>query len=262
MNPWMMPPLKAIRRLDPVAIRRVPHRIAAVATAMLLTLAACGGDDPTAAPEAADRAAPPANATPAHTPAATPAADAGENSDATGEPAAPETAPEAETAPATEPARPPALPAAYERANVPFTNHLSLPVPSGWELTSDDPFTNDYRDPTGQVLLRVRFDPDARQDRAYVVLEREMREMADTWQGFRFIEQEWYHCCQQDIRPDITAAEAEFTFTLDGATRHALQRAVVYPDLGHVTVYLSAPEEQFATMEPVADRAIELTLAG
>jgi hypothetical protein len=124
---------------------------------------------------------------------------------------------------------------------------ISVPVPTGWQRSSTATRV-DFRDATGQILLRVelqqRTASSARQ--AWEAADRNARA---TFQGYQLLG-------ITDV-PGVgdTAADWRFSFERDGVRRRVVDRGILSGDAG-LAVYYSAPEPHYRRLAPVWDTAI------
>jgi hypothetical protein len=124
---------------------------------------------------------------------------------------------------------------------------ISVPVPTGWQR-SGNATRVDFRDATGQILLRVelqqRMASTARQ--AWEAADRNARA---TFQGYRLLG-------ITDV-PGVgdSAADWRFSFERDGVRRRVVDRGILSGDAG-LAVYYSAPEPHYRRLAPVWDTAI------
>jgi hypothetical protein len=160
--------------------------------------------------------------------------------------------------------RRPAVPTAWKSATAPFTGDVTFQVPDGWSVTHAKPDTDDYRDPTGKVLLRVRLER-GRAGTASNLVVRQLVEWSNTYPGFRHLNDEWIdtYSTEDGYEEGTTAHEGTFTFVKDGVVWKASLAGFSVPGLGYLTFYLATPEQDFSRLySPITARAWRFTLAG
>jgi hypothetical protein len=159
-----------------------------------------------------------------------------------------------------EPSRTPQAPREYRTETVLGANTTDRPV--GWTRTSDQARNRtDYRDATGQLLLRFEAygTTSATPDQ---VLRDQAATAADTYPG--------YHLIRLSGPAEVPGtamvnsyAEWEFTFEKDAVTRQVVIRAVGGTStpggqpVARYSIYYSAPLEYFAATSQVYRKAVE-----
>jgi hypothetical protein len=120
-------------------------------------------------------------------------------------------------------------------------------VPQGWAKSMQPDYT-DFRDPTGQLLLRLSF-VDATKyatTRPNVYLRQLASHTARNYPGYKLLKLTDTHAGRGN-----QYAEWEFTFVKDGVTRHVIVAGVAYgtadTDGTGGQVYYSAPAQYFGT---------------
>jgi hypothetical protein len=228
--------------------------VAAMVAGAVLTVAGCKPDGAAVRVPVADDAAP---------------VTASTNSTTTGQ-ISPGTAPTTSPRPTDdEPisggsTRRPAVPTVWKSVTAPFTGDVTVQVPRGWSVTHAKPDTDDYRDPTGQALLRVRLER-GRTGTASDLVEKQLAEWSKTYSGFRSVNDERIDTSTDDhfYEEGTTAHEATFTFVKDGVVRKVSLAGFSVPGLGYLTFYLSAPDQDFPRLHPpVSAHTWRFTLAG
>jgi hypothetical protein len=172
------------------------------------------------------------------------------------------------TGAATKPGNGPALPRAYRNELILGSTTADRPV--GWTRTAvEAPSTAsdhgndrvDFRDPTGQLLLRIGFLSDKRgPDKALRDL---VTRTSGSYPGYRLVSLD----AEPDTNPQHVRVHSEwiFTFAKDGVTRKVVIRAIgtrfqagpAYRPVTMDYLYYSAPIGSFEATRAVYDRAAE-----
>ena len=140
--------------------------------------------------------------------------------------------------------RAPVLPTSFHNVTIaapPAT--LTVPVPDGWERTDSGQYKVDFRDPTGNVLLRLQVAlPGSATARAAAAdQDRIARTQLSAYQliGITTV---------GGIGDN--AVDWKFSFVRDGLRRQVVDRRVYVSD-ADVAVYYSAPVRYYDAMKPV-----------
>ncbi|MEU0188041.1 serine/threonine-protein kinase [Streptomyces sp. NPDC006207] len=145
---------------------------------------------------------------------------------------------------------PPPLPARYHLAEEPDLG-LAIPVPNGWKrkVMSNDGRQLVYVDPSGLVGLRVASLDFAGPDPLLHLkdVETQMTPDTDAYKRLRMQNTQWRG------RP---AAIWEFTFQGKTQEFHAIDIGFGQPGEREITVYLSAPSDQWADDQAIFDTAV------
>jgi hypothetical protein len=146
-----------------------------------------------------------------------------------------------ETTPSKPPAKP-ANPATYADF---FRDGMGTLVPAGWTKNQDAADHTDFRDASGELLLRLSAGFSQTRPDAY--LKQLAATTAKNYPGYKLIKLTG----TEPRQSQFPAAEWEFTFVKDGVTRHVVLAAVgmsAQADLTGGQIYYSAPVEYFDTI--------------
>jgi hypothetical protein len=137
-----------------------------------------------------------------------------------------------------------------------FGVRVTVPVPGDWGRSDfAGQARADFRDPTGQLLLRVQVSARTAGTLAESAadLDRSQRTALEQYEliGIRSVD--------GTLGP---AVDWSFTFFRDGVTRRVIDRLGASDGVG-VAVYFSAPRDRFDALKPIWDRAVAgITVSG
>lgn len=127
-------------------------------------------------------------------------------------------------------------------------------VPEGWSVDAEGPKWRDFRDPTGNLLLRIRGDLGAASDEEYANKARTERRKA---RGYR--ELGWKEFTLDEFGEQGTGIEYRFSWTGSKGTRYGVER---YFSNGHVMAGGYAWEGQLDLVAPAVERASQTFVGG
>jgi hypothetical protein len=130
-----------------------------------------------------------------------------------------------------------------------FGVQVTVPVPADWTRSDfAGQARSDFRDSTGQLLLRVQVSKRTAGtlEESAADLDRSQRSALERYERIGITS------VSGVLGPSV---DWSFTFFRDGVTRRVIDRLSASGDAG-VAVYFSAPQDRFAELKPIWDRAV------